>query len=125
MTFLVTGLALQGDTPVPAHRHVCEIRLPLGYPREQPLCLALTPIFHPNVKERYCIADYWAAGEGLVDVIAKLADMIQYRIYNTRSPLDATAAYWAEQHPELFPVGDVALGQPEVEIVLHGAERES
>lgn len=125
VTFAVKGLVLQGDVPAEVARHVCEIRLPLGYPRDQPLCVPLTPIFHPNISDHYCIADYWAAGEGLVDVIVKLGDMIQYRIYNTRSPLDATAAYWAEQHPELFPVGNVNLGQPEVPVVLHTASNGS
>jgi ubiquitin-protein ligase len=118
ITYLVPGLVLQGETPVPAHQHVCEIRLPLGYPREQPYCVPLTPLFHPNVGEHFCIADYWFAGQSLVDVIAKVGEMIQYRIFNTKSPLDATAAYWAEQHPHLFPVGHVALMQAEPEIAL-------
>lgn len=118
VTFRVGGLRLDGDTPVAADLHQCEIRLPIGYPREAPYCVPLTPIFHPNISEHYCIADYWAAGETLVDVIAKLADMIQYRIYNTKSPLDAVAAYWAEQHPELFPIGHAQVGQPEVQIRL-------
>lgn len=118
VTYRLVGLALNGDAPVEVTEHLVEIRLPFGYPREQPLVVPLSPIFHPNVSDHYCIADYWAAGEGLVDVIAKVGDMIQYRVYNTRSPLDATAAYYAEQHPELFPVGHVDLGQPEVDITL-------
>jgi hypothetical protein len=112
---------LNGDAPIQVSQHFVEIRLPLGYPREQPLVVPLSPIFHPNVSDHYCIADYWAAGEGLSDVIAKVGDMIQYRVYNTKSPLDATAAYYAEQHPELFPIGNVALGQPEVEITLRAS----
>jgi ubiquitin-protein ligase len=118
ITYRLRGLELSGDTPVPRDFHVCEIRLPLGYPRDQPQCIPLTPIFHPNVADHYCIADYWAAGEGLVDVIAEIGDIIQYRLYNVKSPLNATAAYWAEQHPDLFPIGTVALGRPEVEINL-------
>src|SRR3954447_234423 len=118
VTYRVPGLRLQGEQPVPVSEHVVEIRLPLGYPREQPYVVPLTPVFHPNVGEHYCIADYWSAGEGLVDVVTKVGDMIQYRIFNTRSPLNAVAAYWADQHPEVFPVGNVELGQPELEISL-------
>jgi hypothetical protein len=95
-----------------------EIRLPANYPREQPHCVPLTPVFHPNIAEYYCIGDYWAAGETLVDIVAKIGDMIQYRSYNPKSPLDATAAYWAEQNASLFPIGNVELGRPELEIDL-------
>lgn len=120
VSYWLPGLTLNGDVPVQVGEHLVEIRLSLGYPREQPSVVPLTPIFHPNVSDHYCIADYWAAGEGLIDVVVKVADMIQYRVYNTKSPLDATAAYYAEQHPDLFPVGSVALGQPEVAVALHG-----
>jgi ubiquitin-protein ligase len=116
--YRVPGLVLHGDIPVHHNDHMCEFRLPLGYPREQPYCVPLTPLFHPNVAEHYCIADYWFAGQSLVDVIAKVGEMIQYRIYNTKSPLNATAAYWAEQNPQLFPIGHVNLTQAEPEISL-------
>jgi ubiquitin-protein ligase len=116
--YRVPGLVLQNDQPARAYEHAAEFRLPLGYPREQPYCVPLTPLFHPNVGEHYCIADYWFAGQSLVDVIAKVGEMIQYRIFNTKSPLNATAAYWAEQHPHLFPIGDVAFGAAEPDIVL-------
>ena len=99
------------------------MRLPLSYPREQPQCVPLTPIFHPNIAEYYCIGDYWAAGETLVDIIAKIGDMIQYRSYNPKSPLDSTAAYWAEQNENLFPIGNVELGRPELQIDLRSSAR--
>lgn len=118
VAFRLTGLVLSGDTPTRQEEHWCEIRLPLGYPREQPYCVPLTPLFHPNVNEHYCIADYWFAGQSIVDVISKIGDMIQYRIYNTQSPLNATAAYWAERHAELFPIGRVDLGIAEPQISL-------
>lgn len=118
VSYRVPGLALEGEQPVRVEEHRVEIHLPAGYPREQPYCVPLTPIFHPNVGAHYCINDYWSAGESLSDVVAKIGAMIQYRIYNTKSPLDSTAAYWAEQHPELFPVGDVDFGQPEVQVEI-------
>lgn len=122
ITYGLVGLQLQGDTPVRANHHVVEIRLPLTYPREQPQCIPLTPVFHPNIAGYYCIGDYWAAGETLVDIVAKIGDMIQYRSYNPKSPLDATAAYWAEQNESLFPIGDVELGRPELEIGLRSTQ---
>jgi hypothetical protein len=118
VTYRVRGLRLNGNQPEAVDEHVVEITLPLGYPREKPLCRPLTPVFHPNVKDAYCIQDYWAAGQALVDTVAKIADMIQYRVYNPASPLDALAARWAVQNDSLFPLGNVTLGTPEVEITL-------
>jgi hypothetical protein len=106
-------------------QHEVEIRLPLGYPREKPICTPLTAIFHPNVKGYYCIQDYWAAGQPLVDTIAKIGDMIQYRIYNPRSPLDAAAARWSMENRSLFPLGHVNLRSPEVAIALGGPAKPS
>jgi ubiquitin-protein ligase len=117
--FHLQGLVLNGASPLHADQHSVEIRLPFAYPREQPLVVPLTPIFHPNITEdHYCVADYWYAGEPLVDMIAKIGDMIQWRIYNVHSPLNATEAYWAEQHPQLFPIGDIDLHQGEVKVAL-------
>lgn len=118
VTYRLTGVALQGDKPVRTHHHECEIHLPAGYPREQPLVLPLTPIFHPNVSDRYCIADDWSAGEGLMDVITRLAKIIQYQSYNTGSPLDARAAYWADNNKNLFPIGHEQLGRGDINISL-------
>lgn len=119
--FRLTGVALQGENPVHVAHHECEIHLPIGYPREQPLVLPLTPIFHPNVSDRYCIADYWSAGEGLMDVITRLAKIIQYQSYNTKSPLNARAAYWADQNPALFPIGHEQLGRGDLNIQIGGS----
>lgn len=118
VTYKLDGLRLDGDQPVVASEHVVELRLPLGYPREQPLATPETPIFHPNVSTNYCIGDYWAAGQPLVDIIAKIGDMIQYRTYNVKSPLDAVAARWVAENETLFPIGTTELGSPEIEIEI-------
>ena len=120
VSFRVEGLWLDGDQPSYRDRHEVEIVLPRGYPAEKPYCVALTPIFHPNIRDYFCIADYWAAGTTLVDVIAKLGDMIQWRIYNPASPLDAIAAKWAveQESSGLFPLGHVDLGVPDVDVAL-------
>lgn len=116
--YRVRGLMLEGDTPKILDQHSIEVQLTLDYPREKPYVRPLTPIFHPNVRDEFCIQDYWAAGQSLVDTLAKIADMIQYKIYNPASPLDALAARWSITNNELLPLGNVTLGSPEVEISL-------
>lgn len=123
ITYRVRGLRLDGDRPVTVDHHEVEVRLPLGYPREKPICTPLTPVFHPNIKGYYCIQDYWAAGQPLADTIVKIADMLQFRIYNPASPLDATAAQWARANAHLFPIGHVDLGRPELDIRIGGVRR--
>ena len=120
--FRLRGLILNGDQPDYRDVHDVEIALPRAYPAEKPYCVPLQPIFHPNIKDYFCIADYWAAGMSLVDVIVKLGDMIQWRIYNPRSPLDAIAARWAVQQEEadlnVFPIGKVDLGVADFDVEL-------
>jgi len=85
--------------------HHLEVNLSLGYPRRAPQCRMLTPVFHPNFDEAtVCIGDFWAASEGLDDLIIRIGRMIAYQEYNTKSPLNGLAAKWAEQHAHLFPV---------------------
>jgi ubiquitin-protein ligase len=120
--FRLRGLVLNGDQPDYRDLHEAEITLPRGYPAEKPYCVPLMPIFHPNIKDYFCIADYWAAGTSLVDVIVKLGEMIQWRVYNPQSPLDAIAARWAvqqvENSPSVFPVGKVNLGVADFDVEL-------
>lgn len=121
ITYRVRGLQLDGDQPVTVDEHVCEIRLPLGYPREQPYVVPLTPVFHPNVAAHYCVGDYWSAGQPLVDIIRKVGDMIQFRTYNVRSPLDAVAAKWTAENEALLPIGDVELGTAEAAVTIESS----
>lgn len=120
--FRLRGLVLNGDQPEYRDVHEAEISLPRGYPAEKPYCVPGAPIFHPNIKDYFCIADYWAAGMSLVDVIVKLGDMIQWRVYNPHSPLDAIAARWAVQQEEsggeVFPIGKVDLGVADFDVQL-------
>ena len=100
--------------------------LPRRYPAEKPYVVPLEPIFHPNIRDYFCIADYWAAGTTLADVIVKLGDMIQWRIYNTASPLDAIAARWAaeQEYSGIFPIGNVDLGVADFEIAIRSSAAE-
>jgi len=94
-----TGEILERDV------HVLEVNLTLGYPRRAPQCRMLTPVFHPNFDDStVCIGDFWAASEGLDDLIVRIGRMIAYQEYNTRSPLNGLAAKWAAQNAALLPV---------------------
>jgi Ubiquitin-conjugating enzyme len=112
----VPGLRRDGERPIVVDEHKVRIQLPLGYPRDEPYCTPLTAVFHPNISERICIGDYWAAGEQLVDIVARISEMIQYRLYNPASPLDAVAAKYAIDNRELFPIGDIEIYSPEIEV---------
>jgi hypothetical protein len=93
--------------------HHLEVNLSLGYPRRAPQCRMLTPVFHPNFDEAtVCIGDFWAASEGLDDLIIRIGRMIAYQEYNTKSPLNGLAAKWSEQHAHLFPVDGRDIAPP-------------
>jgi ubiquitin-protein ligase len=85
--------------------HEMEVNLSLGYPRRAPQCRMLTPIFHPNFDDVIvCIGDFWAASEGLDDLVVRIGRMIAYQEYNNKSPLNGFAAKWAAEHASLLPV---------------------
>jgi ubiquitin-protein ligase len=93
--------------------HVLEANLSLGYPRRAPQCRMLTPVFHPNFNESMaCIGDFWAAAEGLDDLVIRIGRMIAYQEYNTKSPLNGLAARWAAQNANLLPVDPRNIAPP-------------
>lgn len=122
VTYRVRGVQAidEHERPILSNHHVADIYLHQGYPREKPKCTLRTPIYHPNFGSYICIADHWAPGETLVDVIVHIGRMIQYQTFNPDSPLNGLAAQWARRHRYLFPVGDEPLYQPEVDISLAG-----
>ena len=99
-------------------QHLIEIFLPAEYPREKPYCTSPNPIFHPNFGNYVCIADFWSPSQALVDVIVQIGDMLQYKTFNTASPLNALAARWAELNIDRLPVGNKNLWPQEPEISL-------
>jgi ubiquitin-protein ligase len=113
--YSVPGLRLEEGKAITAESHLVELMLPRRYPAEAPYAVPRTPVFHPNIREYYCIADDWRAGTPIVDVILKMGEMIQWRDYNLASPLNDEAADWAikEEQSGSFPVGEVDLGVPE------------
>lgn len=90
-----------------------EVNLSLGYPRRAPQCRMLTPVFHPNFDDSMvCIGDFWAASEGLDDLIIRIGRMIAYQEYNTKSPLNGLAAKWAAQNSQLLPIDSRPVAPP-------------
>ena len=110
----VAGLGPSGeDSFVERNEHRVEIFLPMDYPRRPPVCRMLTPVFHPNIDpQKICIGDHWSAGQSLAEMVVRIAEMICYQSYNTKSPLNAKAAAWAEQNVALLPLhkGDLSGG---------------
>jgi ubiquitin-protein ligase len=93
--------------------HRAEVFLSLDYPRRPPFCRMITPIFHPNIDpQKICIGDHWNAGQSLAQLVVRIAEMITFQSYNTKSPLNARAAAWAEQHMAQLPLetGDLSAG---------------
>lgn len=102
-----TGDILERDA------HVLEVNLSLGYPRRAPQCRMLTPVFHPNFDDAsVCIGDFWAASEGLDDLVIRIGRMIAYQEYNTKSPLNGLAAKWAEQNAAMLPIDTRGVAPP-------------
>jgi ubiquitin-protein ligase len=98
------GEILERDT------HLLEVHLSLEYPRRAPQCRMLTPVFHPNFDDAsVCIGDFWAASEGLDDLVIRIGRMIAYQEYNTRSPLNGLAAKWAAEHLNLLPIDNTIV----------------
>jgi ubiquitin-protein ligase len=94
-------------------QHIMEVNLSLGYPRRAPQCRMLTPIFHPNFDDSMvCIGDFWAASEGLDDLIIRIGRMITYQEFNTKSPLNGLAAKWAAQNSHLLPIDPRPVAPP-------------
>jgi ubiquitin-protein ligase len=114
-TYKVSGLYVAGSGEIlERDTHVLEVNLSLGYPRRAPQCRMLTPVFHPNFDDSMvCIGDFWAASEGLDDLIIRIGRMIAYQEYNTKSPLNGLAAKWAAQNTHLLPVDPRTVAPPD------------
>lgn len=117
VTYYVNGIYMMDDGRIETlGKHVVVITLHAEYPRYKPICTIATPIWHPNFRDgQICIGDIWGAGESLSDIIVNIGDMIQYKSWNSFSPLSADAAEWAINNKHLFPVGNINLWTGEEE----------
>lgn len=127
LVFRLTGVALDATgQPAVVNHHQAVIQLVAGYPREKPIAVMETAIFHPNfgpnIGDEICIGDYWSPAQTLSDIVVTIGELIQYQRYNTRSPLNAIAARWVAQNEAIFPVGHVSLFQAEPNIQLGGPQ---
>ena len=107
----VEGLVPVGEKDYQSSQlHQAEVFLPLDYPRRPPICRMITPVFHPNIDpQKICIGDHWSAGQSMPELVVRIAEMICYQSYNTQSPLNATAAAWAQQHLDRLPLQQTDL----------------
>ncbi|GAC1616689.1 MAG: hypothetical protein NVS9B13_02400 [Candidatus Acidiferrum sp.] len=113
-TYNVRGLYVSGGGEILERNvHILEVNLSLGYPRRAPQCRMLTPVFHPNFDDAMvCIGDFWAASEGLDDLVFRIGRMISYQEYNLKSPLNGLAAKWTAQNSQLLPIDARNIAPP-------------
>ncbi len=114
ITYRVNGLTVAPNGElIERDQHIAEIALPLEYPRRAPQCTILTPVFHPNFNDAtICIGDFWAASEGLDDLVIRIGRLITYQEYNVKSPLNGLAAQWASEHAHLLPIDSREIAPP-------------
>lgn len=113
-TYFVRGLYVApGGEILEREQHLLEVNLSLGYPRRAPQCKMITTVFHPNFDDStVCIGDFWAASEGLDDLVIRIGRMLTYQEYNVKSPLNGLAAKWATEHTSLLPVDTREIAPP-------------
>ena len=100
------------DQPVVREDHRTELILTAEYPRVRPLIRWMTPIFHPNfIRGDVCIKE-WYPQQPLAELCQVLAEMVQYKNYNTTSPLNMDAALWAMRHRSELPIDSRSLSTP-------------
>ena len=116
-TYRIKGLYVDaGGNILERDTHLLEVNLSLGYPRRAPQCRMLTPVFHPNFDDAsVCIGDFWAAAEGLDELVIRIGRMIAYQEYNIKSPLNGLAAKWAAQNLHLLPIDARIIAPPALE----------
>lgn len=108
----IAEIDIQGKPKI-TQDHRVELILTVDYPRIRPLMRWMTPIFHPNFDGagNVCIKE-WYPQQTLADLCEVLGEMVQYKNYNTTSPLNMIAAMWAIKHRAELPVDNRSLIEP-------------
>jgi ubiquitin-protein ligase len=88
--------------------HRVEIVLTVDYPRVRPLAFWKTTIFHPNFRNGE-ICWEWYPQQSLRETCEVFAEMVQYKNYNSTSPLNMDASMWAMKHGAELPVDSRSL----------------
>lgn len=110
LEYHLKSLRVKENNLILSDSHQVEITMPMEYPSIQPQCRMLTPVFHPNIAPHaICIADFWAAGESLKDVVIRIGEMLCYQNYSVKSPLNGEAAKWAFENSHRLPLDTVDL----------------
>lgn len=103
----------QAGQPTRVTTTVVDIELPIGYPKVAPVArtVAGDVVFHPNFNEaKICLMDNWFPTTQITDLVREIGDMLQWKKYNIKSPLNAIAAEWSQSNRKLIPVGNVEIG---------------
>jgi ubiquitin-protein ligase len=101
---------------------VVEITLPQDYPRMPPSArtVAGDVVFHPNFNAtKICLADNWAPSFQLTDIVREIGELLTWEKFNIRSPLNATAAEWSQEHKDEIPLARIPLGGNSVSIQIN------
>jgi ubiquitin-protein ligase len=85
--------------------HEVSVYLHAEYPLKQPQLKWMTPIFHPNIHMTgaVCIGAWWPA-KTLDELLLTLGEMVQYRNFDPKDPMNSKAAAWSLRHKHLLPV---------------------
>jgi ubiquitin-protein ligase len=119
----VEKLRPNGD-PVYREAHEVSLYLHAEYPLKQPQLKWLTPIFHPNihVTGAVCIGAWWPA-KTLDEMLLTLGEMIQYKNFDPKDPMNSKAAAWALRQKAIFPIDRRPLkGQSLADLIKLGEE---
>jgi ubiquitin-protein ligase len=104
-----TGLARaeQGQI-VKTERHQMAVIYGYDYPEQPPTLIWGTPIWHPNIQLPYICAHgrAFAVSVSLDQIVLTIGEMVQYRNFNLRDPLNHEAAAWAREHLHEFPIDE-------------------
>ncbi|MDJ0754656.1 MAG: ubiquitin-conjugating enzyme E2 [Ardenticatenaceae bacterium] len=97
-------------TPQLREMHEVSIYLHAEYPLKQPQLKWKTPIFHPNIHTTgaVCIGAWWPA-KTLDELVLTMGDMVQYKNYEPKDPMNSKAAAWAMRNRQRFPIDDREL----------------
>lgn len=111
-------------SPVLCDVHEVSLYLHAEYPLKQPQLKWQTPIFHPNihVTGAVCIGAWWPA-KTLDELLLTLGEMIQYKNFDPKDPMNSRAASWSLRHKHLFPIDKRELkGQSLSDLIILGDE---
>lgn len=114
IVFKVPALHLDSSgNPISVEKTVIEIQMPKDYPKISPVAktIAGDVVFHPNFNsQKICLMDNWYPTAQISDLVREIGDMLQWRKFNIRAPLNAIAAEWSQKNRKKIPLSNHLLG---------------